>query len=338
VFFVVGRGSIVRRNNNIFYLVLSLEKIGDKYPQKWVKLHAKTLKQAETERDFVYTDRRRGVWIEPHKITVCDFMKQYLTDMEKAVSCGRVAQSTFEWYEKRIRLHIQPVIGGIKLSEMKARDLQNLYDNKYVVSPNLAEAVYRILHAVWAAAVLDDDLDVRNNSADKIHRCELGKPTPITWTGDQIAHFLRTAKTRRYYEIFLLGFGTGMRFGEILGLTWDDIDYKNMVINVKRSITLNQVYNLENLFKKVKTVNSVRDIRMIPSIANALKDLKRKQNAERLAAENYLDLNLVFTTETGSPVNYSNIRENYWHWLTDKMDLPRMKLHGMRHYVESQVM
>jgi integrase len=327
---MAGKGHIAKKGDK-YYLVISR---GSNRPPKWVQMRATTPEAAELERDDIAVDRRRNVWTEPTKITVDDFAQQFLTDMDRAVKRGRKAKATYEWYEKRLRLHILPEIGGLRFHEVKARDLQNLYDDLYYESANKAEAVYRILHALWNAAVEDDDLDIKYNLADKIKRAEKDKIIPATWTGDQITHFLLNAKKRRYYEVFLLGFGAGMRLGEILGLTWENIDHKNMMIHVKRSITLNKPYELEdikNLLKKTKTVNSVRAIRMLPIVSEALKTLRKRQAAEELACQNYHKLGLVFTTEDGRPVNYSNLRENYWKWLIEQLDLPYIKPHGMRH-------
>jgi integrase len=327
---MAGKGHIAKKGDK-YYLVISR---GSKRPPKWVQMKATTLEAAELERDEIAVDRRRNVWTEPTKITVDDFAQQFLTDMDRAVKRGRKAKATYEWYEKRLRLHILPEIGGLRFHEVKARDLQNLYDDLYYESANKAEAAYRILHALWSAAVEDDDLDIKYNLADKIKRAEKDKIIPATWTGDQITHFLLSAKERRYYEVFLLGFGAGMRLGEILGLTWDNIDHKNMMIHVKRSITLNKPYELEdikNLLKKTKTANSVRTIRMLPVVSEALKALRKRQAAEELACQNYYKLGLVFTTADGRPANYSNLRENYWKWLIEQLDLPYIKPHGMRH-------
>jgi integrase len=327
---MAGKGHIAKKGDK-YYLVISR---GSKRPPKWVKMKATTDEAAKLERDEIAVDRRRNVWTEPTKITVDDFAQQFLTDMDRAVKRGRKAKATYEWYEKRLRLHILPEIGGLRFHEVKARDLQNLYDDLYYQSANKAESVYRILHAIWAAAVEDDDLDIKYNLADKIKRAEKDKIIPATWTGDQITHFLLSAKERRYYEVFLLGFGAGMRLGEILGLTWENIDHKNMMIHVKRSITLNKPYELEdieNLLKKTKTANSVRTIRMLPVVSEALKTLRKRQAAEELARQNYYKLGLVFTTEDGRPVNYSNLRENYWKRLIEQLGLPYIKPHGMRH-------
>jgi integrase len=75
---------------------------------------------------------------------------------------------------------------------------------------------------------------------------------------------------------------------------------------------------------------------MLPIISEALKELIKKQASERSEIEKYHNLNLVTATQDGRPVNYSNIRENYWKWLIDQINnnensLPYIKLHGMRH-------
>jgi integrase len=327
---MAGKGHIAKKGDK-YYLVLSR---GSKRPPKWVQMKATTDEEAEKERDEIAVDRRRNVWTEPNKVTVEEFAQRFLEDMERAVKRKRKAQATYEWYEKRIRLHILPAIGWLRIHEVKARDLQDLYDDLYFESVNKAEAAYRILHRLWAAAMKDEDLDVKNNLAEKIDRPDKDKVIPATWTGDQITHFLLSAKERRYYEVFLLGFGAGMRLGEILGLTWENIDHKNMMIHVERSITLNKPYKLEdieNLLKKTKTANSVRTIRMLPVVSEALKTLRKRQAAEELACQNYHKLGLVFTTEDGRPVNYSNLRENYWKWLIEQLGLPYIKPHGMRH-------
>jgi integrase len=334
----IGKGSIVQRGNS-FHLVISKGKVNGKYRPKWSKMKATTMEEALDERDFIYTDRRRNVWTEPTKITFETYSAEFLRDLKRAVKAGARAENTYDWYESRLRIHINPVIGGLKLTEIKARDLQNLYYDLYEKSPTMAEAVYRILHAIWAAAVLDDDIDIKYNLAEKIKRPEKEKVEINTWTGKQITYFLQNAKGRRYYEFFLMGFGAGMRASEILGLEWTDIDHENMVINVRKAIRLNKAFDEKNLFrKKTKTVNSVRKIRMIPIISENLKAWKKAQTAEKLAAKpgTYFESNLIFTTKEGKPVCYNNIRENYWQRLIDQIKneehpLPYMKVHAMRH-------
>jgi integrase len=302
-----GKGTIVKKGET-YFLGINKGKINDEYKKKWIKLKAKTLETAKDERDDINTDRRRNVFVEPSAVTVEKFAQVFLSDMERAVKRGRIAKATYEWYEKRLRLHILPEIGGLKLTEVKKRDLQNLYDDLYEESYSKAEAAYRALHKLWEVAIQDDDLDIKYNLTEKIERAEKEKYIAPTWAGKQITYFLQHAKERRYYELFLMGFGAGMRLGEILGLTWDCIDHKNMVIHIKRSITLNKVYDLESietLLKKTKNQSSVRDIRMLPIVSEALKELKKKQAAEELQqAKKYYKFGLVFTTKDGRPVNY----------------------------------
>jgi integrase len=332
---MAGKGHIAKKGDK-YYLVLSR---GSKRPPKWIKMKATTDEAAELERDEIAVDRRRNVWMEPNKTTFDDFTDVFLKDMNKAVERKRKAKATYEWYEQRLRNHILPVIGWQRIQEIKKRDLQDLYDDIYEESPNMAEAVYRILHAMWAAMIREEDLNIENNLAEKIERAEKEDYEAPTWTGKQVTYFLKNAKETfniRFYGIFLLGFAAGMRLGEILGLTLEDVDHKNMVIHVRRSITLNKPYDYNNLFKKTKTYSSKRDIRMIPAVSDTLKELRKQQIMEELACKDYHKLGLVFTMSDGRPINYSNLRENYWFRLIDQLNseknpLPPMKLHSMRH-------
>jgi integrase len=296
---MAGKGSIIDRNGK-FYLKIYKGKIDGKDKNKWVRLNATTEKEAEDERAYININRP-NLWSDPSRITFSYYAKQFLEDMDRAVKCGRKAVATYEWYEQRIRNHINPKIGRLKFIEIKARDLQSLYDGIYSTSPNMADAVYRILHVMWAEAFRDEDLGVKCNLANKIHKGEKEKYQAPTWTGEQITYFLQNAKSRRYYEVFLLGFAAGMRLGEILGLTWDNIDHKEMIIHVKRSVTLNKKYDLEDLFKRTKNNSSIREIRMILVVSDALKELKKRQTAEELAVSIYHKSGLVFTTEKGQP-------------------------------------
>jgi hypothetical protein len=112
-----GKGTIIKRGNT-YFLGIRKGKINGKYIKKWIKLKATTPEEATNERDDINTDRRRNVFVEPTAVTVEKYVKIFLEDTQRAVSRGRIAKGTYEWYEKRLRLHIIPEIGGLKLTEV----------------------------------------------------------------------------------------------------------------------------------------------------------------------------------------------------------------------------
>lgn len=103
-------------------------------------------------------------------------------------------------------------------------------------------------------------------------------------------------------------------------------------------------WNARARFNQLKTIPLKKQKQLILTvqlecyqfISEALKKLSTRQKEERIATKEYHKLNLVFATEDGRPVNYSNLRENYWFRLIDKLNseeypLPKIKIHGMRH-------
>lgn len=122
-----------------------------------------------------------------------------------------------------------------------------------------------------------------------------------------------------YYEDFyIIALGTGMRINEILALTWDDIDFDENKIHVNKTLAYIQKEKGQHghlQFQDPKTDAGTRDIPFLPGVKECLKKHKIKQNTHRMTIANVWQPaegmeNLVFTTETGRPVNSQYIRKN----------------------------
>ncbi len=123
--------------------------------------------------------------------------------------------------------------------------------------------------------------------------------------------FMKCSKDNYLHDIFELALATGMRSGELRGLEWKDIDFKNKVIHVNKTL----VYiNNDYLLDTPKTPTSRRDIPMLDKVVGLLKQRKAKQSEERLMlgdkwkTEEGLE-NLVFTTMTGYPINRDMLKQ-----------------------------
>lgn len=105
----------------------------------------------------------------------------------------------------------------------------------------------------------------------------------------EIASFKASVQSIAYYEI-LLAIDSGARYGEIVGLTWDCVDFKN------REITINKTYDyIERTgFKPTKNKQSVRTISISPFMISQLKKLKADQAEYFLKKGYHNDLKLVF--------------------------------------------
>ncbi len=138
-----------------------------------------------------------------------------------------------------------------------------------------------------------------------------------------IMRFVEENFTFRNLGIFIC-LSTGIRIGEICALTWDDIDTENGVIHIRK--TIQRIYVKENGIKKTellidtpKTATSMRDIPMIKDLYEILKPLKKVVNNDYF----------VLTNEA-TPTEPRTYR-NYYKKLLDKLGIPPIKFHGLRH-------
>lgn len=125
---------------------------------------------------------------------------------------------------------------------------------------------------------------------------------------DEQNRFLLQVENNWYKEMFYVMFFTGMRIGEVGGLKWNDVDFKNKSININRSLSCEYHEGVKTIrLTTPKTHNSYRKIPFMGEVEEMLLSQKKKQ--DRLRKElgkryrsdgDFADL--VFVTSMGSPV------------------------------------
>lgn len=220
-----------------------------------------------------------------------------------------IKESTQVRYDDFYRRYIRTKIGKRKVTEftplMIERLLQDMADKDY--SSKTIRDVYNILNAMFKYAV--------HNRMITFNPCEgvdipKTKTKPIrVLTVEEQREVMKHAKGRFYENLIKVALGTGMRGGELLGLTWKDIDFKKREISIDK--TLVHIKDLETKkyvfkYQTPKTKNSIRKIPMQDGVYKALKRQKIQQKETQLSAKNWEMQegfeNLVFTTTTGKPM------------------------------------
>lgn len=139
-------------------------------------------------------------------------------------------------------------------------------------------------------------------------------------------------------EAFLeLEFGLGLRRGEVLAITWDDVslDADPPSLHVKRSL---QRAEGKLQLMDTKTEGSVRKIELPEAVIKALRKRRAQQAQLRLAAgPEWKDTDLIFTTETGGALEPRNVLRSY-HALLKRAGVDRKSLHALRHTVTSMLL
>ena len=152
------------------------------------------------------------------------------------------------------------------------------------------------------------------------------------FTPSETAKFLAAAKESKWYCVFLLAIETGMRPEEYLGLQWKDIDFDNKELSVTRAVVIRSAGGF--VFTEPKTPKSRRRITLSDSSVAALKVHRRKQlEAKMKLGSDYNDLDLVFATELGTPLDHRNLRNRHFKPMCEQAKLPAIRLYDLQtHY------
>ena len=140
---------------------------------------------------------------------------------------------------------------------------------------------------------------------------------------------LAAADGDRLEALYVLAVHTGMRQGELLTLRWQDVDTEHAVVSVRHTPTRSAG---RVAFGEPKTKKSHRSIRLTPQAVEALRShLKRQLRDMEILGDRYQDQGLIFTTDTGAPINPSNLRQRSFAPLLKRAGLPHMRFHDLRH-------
>jgi integrase len=158
------------------------------------------------------------------------------------------------------------------------------------------------------------------------------RPVPkemVALSADETRRLLEAAGGDRLEALYILAVHTGMRQGEVLALRWQDVDMESTVMSVRRTLTRS---GGKVVFGEPKTKKSRRSIRLTPQAVEALRShLERQLEDMEILGDHYQDQGLVFTTNTGGPINPSNLRQRSFAQLLKRAGLPHMRFHDLRH-------
>jgi integrase len=294
----------------------------------------RTKKEAEAYLADQLSNINRGVLVEPTKLTFGD----YLTEHWLPLMQHSLRPTTWDSYDRCIRNHVLPKIGGVPLQDLTASHLDRLYTDLLKggradgreggLSPKTVRYIHTTLHKALKDAERKQ-LVMRNVAqAADAPRVRQDSSKMRTWTGEEVAQFLAGIKDHRLYAAYLLAVSTGMRRGEVLGLHWSDVDLTRRRLAVRRTVTH---VNYKIVIGEPKTRRSRRVIALDLTTVQALRDHKKRMKAERLEmGEGFVGQDLVFSRPEGTPIHPDYFSQSF-EYAVKRLKLPRIRLHDLRH-------
>ena len=317
-----GEGGISRRKDGLY---MARYTVQTPTGPKRKTIYGKTRREVDEKLTAAKADRDRGLLFDADSLTVGRYLERWLADSVR----DTVKATTYETYERLMRLHLVPTLGRLKLKNLTPTHVRGLYREKLDsgLSPSSVQRIHALLHMALKQAV-NDGL-IPRNVTDPVKPPRQSRKEMKTLTPEQAHVFLQAAKDDRLGALYIVAIHTGLRQGELFGLSWDDIDLEAGTLSVHRTLSGAKGGPKFTTPKNNKT----RRVRLTPQAAEALRDHRKRQLEKRLRlAGLWQDQGLVFCSTVGTPLSRHNVYKRSFKPLLERASFPRaFRFHDLRH-------
>lgn len=276
--------------------------------------YAETLEELREKEEQIVVDSHDGIKTDTNNLSVNDMFALW-----KKLKRG-IKDITFQNYTYMYEMFVEPGFGKKKLTAVKKSDVRSFY-NRLIEDRMLQiatlDSVHTVLHQVFQVAV-DDNL-IRVNPTDnmlrelKLSHPERGRREALTVEQEKLFfRFLEEEpKYRPWRPVFYIMANTGMRVGEITGLTWNDVDLEaegNGSVSINHTLVYYDHRDSNGCYFSINTPKTKAGYRTIPmtsGVREAFLEQKRYLEKAGLACESHIDgySDFVFLNRFGKVMN-----------------------------------
>lgn len=197
------------------------------------------------------------------------YFSTYLEEWWRLYKLPKLRHTTLKTYRNLIDNHILPAFKGLRPEDIKTNTIQQFYQNKSAMALSSVKQMSKILHQVFDLAVEDGHMRVNPTESKRLFikgtekkRNALPDAAVREIMKDM---YLLESKDRLLLALFLY---TGMRRGEVLGLRWENIDWKRRLIFVEQAVTF---HNNQPILGDPKSEAGKRSIPLDERLVNILR-------------------------------------------------------------------
>lgn len=339
-------GSIEKRGKNSYRLsCLAGYNLQGKPIKKTKTVHG-TKKEAEIELAKFVADVQNGMVIEGKALKFSEFTEIWKRDY----GSKELAPSTYKRYCRMLETRLLPYFGHFYVNKIKPTDIMQFYDllskdtqlirkkdnnGSKTLKPLSGKTIlehHRLLRAMLHKAVYWQV--IVSNPAERVQPPKAKKPKRKYYDDDQCKILLENLEQLdeeqiKYKTAIILTVFTGVRLGELMGLEWNDIDFRNGIVSINRS---SQYLADTGVFTKVpKTESSIREVAIPDFVISLLEEYKLWYDEQKsLYGELWINSNRLFVQADGKPMHPSTISKWFVKYV-DQIGLPVINFHGLRH-------
>ena len=339
-------GSIEKRGKNSYRLTVSEGFDLDGKPMIHRKTVHGTKKDAEVELAKFVTEVQNGLVIDGKSLKFSEFTEIWKRDY----GSKELAPSTYKRYCRMLETRLLPYFGHFYINKIKPTDIMKFYDllekdtqlvrkkgnngakTKKPLSGKTILEHHRLLRAMLHKAVYWQL--IVTNPAERVQPPKARKPKRRSYDDEQTKILLENLELlpnedTKYKVAIILTVFTGVRLGELMGLEWTDVDFKNGIISINRS---SQYLSDMGVFTKVpKTESSIREIAIPEFIISLLEEYKLWYEEQKsIYGELWMNSDRLFVQADGKPMHPSTISKWFVKYV-GQIGLPVINFHGLRH-------
>ena len=339
-------GSIEKRGKNSYRLTVSEGFDLNGKPMIHRKTVHGTKKDAEVELAKFVTEVQNGLVIDGKSLKFSEFTEIW----KRNYGSKELAPSTYKRYCRMLETRLLPYLGHFYINKIKPTDIMKFYDllekdtqlvrkkgnngskTKKPLSGKTILEHHRLLRAMLHKAVYWQLIVA--NPAERVQPPKARKPKRKSYDDEQTKILLEnleqlSIEDTKYKVAIILTVFTGVRLGELMGLEWQDVDFKNGIISINRS---SQYLADMGVFTKVpKTESSIREIAIPEFIVSLLEEYKLWYEEQKsIHGELWTDSDRLFVQADGKPMHPSTISKWFVKYV-GQIGLPVINFHGLRH-------
>jgi integrase len=285
--------------------------------QKRRTVYGKTKAEVQDKLRRLHNDVAAGIGADAAALTVGQWLTRWLELVKPTVE-----PNTYCPYERHVRLHIKPYIGGLKLAKLTKAQVRGWY--AALAEADVSAALQRKVGTTLTIALnqaADDDL-LPGNPALKVRKPKAKRPEMQVLDPDQVTIFLADARRDRLFALYLTALDSGARPGELFALLWPDVDLEGRYLSITKSLEeINGILRI----KEVKTAKGRRRIDLSPGTVAALAEHRKAMLAAGFIGDP------VFPDTEGGYLRQSNLRKNSFKPILVRAKLPDIRMYDLRH-------
>jgi integrase len=319
-----GEGSVYQRADGrwVAQVEAGLDSDGRRRRPRAVR---RTKREALAALDELRRQADQGVTPERTQ-SVGEFLEWWLA----TVVPDTVKPSTVDGYERIVKLYIAPHVGRVKLAKLTPQHVKSML--RVMETDGLSPRTRQFARAVLRRALRwaeQNGLVIRNVAALVDGPRKTGTKLDDTLDAEGAHAVIAAAAGDRLEALAVVVLRLGLRKGEALALRWDDFGLDAGTLSVRGTLKRRKRGGL--YVDTTKTDAGMRELPLVAGTAEALREHRRRQAAERLAlGPLWVDTGHVFTTATGTPLDPRNVNR-WWSALCERAGVGHRRFHAARH-------